>query len=154
MCTRNCIDSITCIGPTGRQYIAMTSNTTGVGSGLEVPQGDRMDDNQTGRRKSAFARRKSSAVVDEAPQAIVEASALNAADRRLAEMGYVQVRRLRVIWPSLSDFAMSSRSTSASSPGCPPSPSPWPSPASSPVYRPPSYIRMRPEVPRRPSGAG
>lgn len=46
----------------------------------------------TGRRASAFAaRRKSSAVVDEAPAAVVEASALNADDRRLAEMGYVQV---------------------------------------------------------------
>ena len=46
----------------------------------------------TGRRASAFgARRKSSAVVDETPAAVFEASALNADDRRLAEMGYVQV---------------------------------------------------------------
>ena len=46
----------------------------------------------TGRRASAFGgRRKSSAVVDEAPAAVIEASALNADDRRLAEMGYVQV---------------------------------------------------------------
>ena len=46
----------------------------------------------TGRRASAFGgRRKSSAVVNEAPAAVVEASALNADDRRLAEMGYVQV---------------------------------------------------------------
>ena len=46
----------------------------------------------TGRRASAFAaRRKSSAVVDEAPAAVIEASVLNADDRRLAEMGYVQV---------------------------------------------------------------
>ena len=45
-----------------------------------------------GRRASAFGgRRKSSAVVDEAPAAVFEASALNADDRRLAEMGYVQV---------------------------------------------------------------
>ena len=46
----------------------------------------------SGRRASAFGgRRKSSAVVDEAPAAVVEGSALNANDRRLAEMGYVQV---------------------------------------------------------------
>lgn len=46
----------------------------------------------TGRRASAFGgRRRSSAVVDEAPAAVIEASALNADDRRLAEMGYVQV---------------------------------------------------------------
>ncbi len=73
----------------------MTSNTTGVGTGLENREvdmtGSNMDDTQTGRRKSAFARRKSSAVVDETPAAIVEAHALNHADRRLAEMGYVQV---------------------------------------------------------------
>ena len=57
----------------------------------EVDVGPRGD--QAGRRKSAFAgRRKSSVVVDEKPAAIVEASALNDADRRLAEMGYVQVR--------------------------------------------------------------
>lgn len=49
------------------------------------------EDAPTGRRKSAFARRKSSAVVDETPAAIVEASALSDADRRLAEMGYIQV---------------------------------------------------------------
>ncbi len=45
-----------------------------------------------GRRASAFGgRRKSSAVVDEAPAAVMETTALNADDRRLAEMGYVQV---------------------------------------------------------------
>lgn len=55
--------------------------------------GSNMDDMQTGRRKSAYARRKSSAVVDETPAAIVEASELSVADRRLAEMGYVQVSR-------------------------------------------------------------
>ena len=73
----------------------MTSNTTGVGTGLEAPQADiqgsALDNAQGGRRKSAFARRKSSAVVDETPAAVVEASALSDADRRLAEMGYVQV---------------------------------------------------------------
>lgn len=49
-----------------------------------------------GRRKSAFAgRRKSSAViVDEKPAAIVQATELSEADRRLAEMGYVQVSRI------------------------------------------------------------
>ena len=83
-----------------------------------------MDDNPTGRRKSAFARRKSSAVVDEAPQAVVEASALSAADRRLAEMGYVQVRQPRDVPCSHSDSAVSSRYTSASFPGSPPFPSP------------------------------
>lgn len=71
----------------------MTSNTTGVGSGLEgtVPVLQEGQEGQAGRRKSAFARRKSSAVVDETPAAIVEASALSDADRKLAEMGYVQV---------------------------------------------------------------
>ena len=49
----------------------------------------------SGRRASAFAsRRKTSVVVNEAPAAIVEASALNADDRRLAQMGYVQVSRM------------------------------------------------------------
>ena len=48
-------------------------------------------DKAIGRRQSAFARRKSSVIVDETPQAVIEASQLNAADRRLAEMGYVQV---------------------------------------------------------------
>lgn len=73
----------------------MTSNTTGVDTGIETAQVDApppaYQDGQTGRRKSAFNRRKSSAVVDESPAAIVEASALSDADRRLAEMGYVQV---------------------------------------------------------------
>ena len=64
----------------------MTTNTTGVGTGLEA-----QDPAASGRRKSAFDRRKSSAVVDEAPATVVEASALSDADRRLAEMGYVQV---------------------------------------------------------------
>lgn len=67
----------------------MTSNTTGAGTGLET-QGH----SATGRRKSAFDRRKSSAVIDEAPATIVEASALSDADRKLAEMGYVQVSGL------------------------------------------------------------
>lgn len=53
--------------------------------------GSNLDDKQTARRKSAYARRRSSAVVDETPAAIVEASDLSVADRRLAEMGYVQV---------------------------------------------------------------
>jgi len=53
--------------------------------------GSTLDDQVTGRRKSANARRKSSAVVDETPAAIVEASELSLADRRLAEMGYIQV---------------------------------------------------------------
>lgn len=56
-------------------------------NGAEVTAG--YDDNATRRRQSAFARRKSSAVVEE-PAAIVEASTLNDADRRLAEMGYTQ----------------------------------------------------------------
>ena len=63
---------------------------TGITKEADVT-GSGLDDKRTGRRQSAFSRRKSSAVVDEAPAAIVEASALNAADRRLAEMGYVQV---------------------------------------------------------------
>ena len=76
----------------------MTSNTTGADTGIETAQVNApppaYQDGQTGRRKSAFARRKSSAVVDESPAAVVEASALSDADRRLAEMGYVQVGSL------------------------------------------------------------
>ena len=46
----------------------------------------------TSRRKSTLAeRRKSTAVVDEASAAILEGGELSDADRRLAEMGYVQV---------------------------------------------------------------
>lgn len=56
-------------------------------NGVEVTAG--YDDKATRRRQSAFARRKSSAVVEE-PATIVEASTLNDADRRLAEMGYTQ----------------------------------------------------------------
>ena len=56
-------------------------------NGVEVTA--EYDDKATRRRQSAFARRKSSAVMEE-PAAIVEASTLNDADRRLAEMGYTQ----------------------------------------------------------------
>ncbi|KAL6712923.1 polyamine transporter tpo5 [Lecanora helva] len=90
----------------------MNPNTTGVGTGLEVHNGDRNGsaavDNDTGRRKSAFrGRRKSSAVVDESPQAVVEASELSAADRRLAEMGYIQVYKREFSWLSTVSFAVS-----------------------------------------------
>lgn len=57
-------------------------------NGVEVTAG--FDDKAARRRASAFSRRKSSAVVEEAAT-IVEADTLNAADRRLAEMGYNQV---------------------------------------------------------------
>lgn len=71
---------------------------TGITKEADVT-GSGLNDKPTGRRQSAFNRRKSSAVADEAPAAIVEASALNAADRRLAEMGYVQVSHaLQFIW--------------------------------------------------------
>ena len=43
------------------------------------------------RKSSAAGRRKSSAVVGDAPPSAVEASELSAADRRLAELGYIQV---------------------------------------------------------------
>ena len=60
---------------------------------VEVTAG--LNDKATRRRQSAFARRKSSAVVEETA-AFVEAHALNDADRRLAEMGYTQVSLLRI----------------------------------------------------------
>lgn len=62
-----------------------------IDNGTEVTAG--FGDTATRRRQSAFARRKSSAVVEE-PAAIVEAHTLNDADRRLAEMGYTQVSLL------------------------------------------------------------
>ena len=55
--------------------------------GLEVG-----NNGTTSRRKSTLAdRRKSTAVVDESRAEILEAGELSDADRRLAEMGYVQV---------------------------------------------------------------
>lgn len=62
--------------------------TTGITRDAEISG---TDDKHTGRRHSAFNRRKSSVVVEETPAAIVEGSALSADDRRLAEMGYSQV---------------------------------------------------------------
>lgn len=57
-------------------------------NGVEVtPQ---FDNNAPRRRQSAFARRRSSAVVEDTA-VILEAHTLNDADRRLAEMGYTQV---------------------------------------------------------------
>ncbi len=88
----------------------MTSNTTGVGTGLERGvdvTGSQMDDRQTGRRKSAFAMRKPSVAVDEAPVAIVEAHTLNDADRQLAEMGYVQVSSILKLGQHLLTFSPS-----------------------------------------------
>lgn len=55
--------------------------------GLEVA-----DSGTTSRRKpTPTNRRKSTVVTDEARAAILEAGELSDADRRLAEMGYVQV---------------------------------------------------------------
>ena len=55
--------------------------------GLEV-----VDSGTTSRRKPTLtSRRKSTVVTDEARAAILEAGELSDADRRLAEMGYVQV---------------------------------------------------------------
>lgn len=51
---------------------------------------DEAEKGPTQRKSSAFNRRKSSAVPD-VPAAILEASELSVADRRLAELGYVQV---------------------------------------------------------------
>lgn len=72
-----------------------TSNTIGLGTGLELREdhahGSDVAVDQLEKRNSPLIRQKSSALVDESPAAIVEASSLNDADRRLAEMGYVQV---------------------------------------------------------------
>lgn len=73
----------------------MTSNTIGLGTGLEVREnpvhGSNVIANQLEKGNSPLTRQESSVLVDESPAAIVEASSLNDADRRLAEMGYVQV---------------------------------------------------------------
>ena len=56
-------------------------------NGLEVE-----NNGTTSRRKPTLAdRRKSTAVIEEARAAIIEYGELSDADRRLAEMGYVQV---------------------------------------------------------------
>ena len=54
----------------------------------------------TKRRASAFNKRKSSAAPD-VPPAIVEAHELSVADRRLAELGYVQVGAPTIIDPCI-----------------------------------------------------
>ena len=63
------------------------ATSTAESQGLEVE-----NKATTSRRKSTLAeRRKSTAVIDEASAAILEGGELSDADRRLAEMGYVQV---------------------------------------------------------------
>ena len=63
------------------------ATSTAESQGLEVE-----NKATTSRRKSTLAqRRKSTAVIDEASAAILEGHELSDADRRLAEMGYVQV---------------------------------------------------------------
>lgn len=63
--------------------------------------GDNVDAESKGatkRKGSAVNRRKSSAAAD-VPAAIVEAHELSVADRRLAELGYVQVGAPpRLLW--------------------------------------------------------
>jgi len=49
------------------------------------------NESHASRRKSAAARRKESVIATELPAEILQASDLNEADRRLAEMGYTQV---------------------------------------------------------------
>ena len=66
------------------------------------PTADEAEKVPTQRKASAFNRRKSSAVPD-VPAAILEASELSVADRRLAELGYVQVGV-----PSFTIIAMAS----------------------------------------------
>ena len=143
----------------------LTMNTNTMEKEVDIGPGGE----QSGRRKSAFGnRRKSSVVVDETPAAVVEASALNDADRRLAEMGYVQVA-LPPFYPNLPSspplsltirelithsLVVTHRSTNANSPGSPPSPSPSPSAASSPPSAPPSSTPSKPAAPPPPSGAG
>ena len=106
----------------------------------------------TQRKASAFKRKST---VPDVPAAIVEASELSVADRRLAELGYVQVGTPTITrLQSHTDWALSRRYTSASSPGCPASPSPSPSPASTLPSPPPIYTRWKPaELPRQ-YGAG
>ena len=119
--------------------------------GVEATAG--YDDRATRRRQSAFARRKSSAVVEESA-AILEAHTLNDADRRLAEMGYTQVRlptppkRLHAHMSSIS------RSTSENSLGCLPSPLPSQSLDSSPVSPQPLSTHLKQEGHLQPSGVG
>ena len=64
------------------------SGPEAVQPGLEVQQG-----NKAARRKSSAFRDRKLSVVDP-KAAVMEASELSDADRRLAEMGYVQVRLL------------------------------------------------------------
>lgn len=119
--------------------------------GVEVTAG--YDDKAARRRQSAFARRKSSAVVEEAA-AIVEASTLNDADRRLAEMGYAQVSGVSRLQKDYTDSYSIPRSTSENSPGFPPSPLLSQSPDSSPVSPRPSSTHTKQEVHLQPSGPG
>lgn len=99
----------------------------------------------TKRKGSAFNRRKSSAV-PEVPEAIVEAHELSVADRRLAELGYVQVGAptMRTLRLHHADLVLSHRYTSASSRGCRVSHSHSPSPASSLPSAPPLYTPWKP----------
>lgn len=89
----------------------MTSNTIGVGTGLEAREkpanSSSMADNQLEKRSSPFAKQKSSNLIDESPAAIVEASSLNDADRRLAEMGYAQVGSKLLYFPCPADIFVS-----------------------------------------------
>ena len=109
----------------------------------------------TKRKGSAFNRRKSSAV-PEVPEAIVEAHELSVADRRLAELGYVQVGAptMKTLQLHHADRVLSHRYTSANSPGCRVSPSPSPSPVFSLPSAPPLYTRWKPAGQRRQYGAG
>ena len=75
---------------------------------------------KTTRRKS------SAAIVDELPTAVVEGVELSVADRRLAEMGYVQVRSSST--SLFSRLTISGRSTNASSHGSLAFLSPYPFP--------------------------
>lgn len=99
----------------------------------------------SGRKASAVAaakHRKSTVVVDNPD--VVDTEGLSAADRALAEMGYVQVSfSCHTQYPSPADCATSLRSTSGSSHGCRASRSHCLYLDSSPVYLLPIYIRSK-----------
>ena len=133
------------------------------------------------RRKSSGGRR---ATVPHVPQEVVDHAQLSDADRRLAEMGYVQVSLLsaspaqpsplsphqlkrlnaphlsltqtHIYWVQQGLHCKSSttRSTNANSPGSPASPSPSPSPVCLPPSRQLSSTLSKPAALPRRSGPG
>lgn len=105
------------------------------------------------RRRSTVDHRGS--VVDPNAQMLDHAE-LSAADRRLAEMGYVQVSSHRTASQNVPpvDCATSLRYTNENSHGCPASPSLWPFQVCTPAFPPPSYTHWRLEARLLRYGAG